>query len=145
MKYIFLNLVTENRIIKIFLSYHRYLSLKNLIVKNNFIVILTYNYKNFNYDLFIEDFFLFRLKYLKYIDIILKINFLSDFFLKNLVYVLFEKFVPGNTLIRFKFFYMGKYRFICFNKNLKFAIHDNFLDFLYMLKEVDFIDLNYDF
>lgn len=128
----------------IILSYVRYKSLKNIIKKYSFVVICSYLYYEFFYELFIEDFYSFRYKFVKYLDLVFYNSFISEKFLRYFFSSLSKKIVLGNTYIRIKCRFNGKYKHIFLSEN-KIALHDDLINNINQFKEIEKIELFYNF
>ncbi|HIH2762335.1 MAG TPA: helix-hairpin-helix domain-containing protein [Candidatus Azoamicus sp.] len=70
-KKITIHINSINKKHKIKISYDRYTFMKDLIIKNKILVFCCYLKNNFLNELFIEDFYIFRAKFIIFIDIIL--------------------------------------------------------------------------
>lgn len=117
------------------ISYYRYKSLEQIIKKNNIITIGFYEYKKKNYELFIEDFFLFRYKFMKKIIIILTENYITNNFLKKL-YKIFKEFKKGCTKIEIKIPIKGEYKKIILKNNHTIYLHSDNISNLLKFKEI---------
>ncbi|HIH2763289.1 MAG TPA: DNA polymerase III subunit alpha [Candidatus Azoamicus sp.] len=144
-KVIIIHLTSINKIHKIEISYDRYLFIKDLITKNKILVFCCYLNNNALKELFIEDFYIFRAKFVKFLDIILINNFITNNFLKSLFNTISSNFIKGPTTIRFKIIFKNKIKIINLNFNLKILIHDDTLNNLKKFKEIKKLKLIYDF
>ena len=117
-----------------------------MIKKDNFLVILSYvNNKGVLNDLFIEDFYLFRYSFAKYLDITLCESFISNYFLEHLYLILFKKSIGGNTTVRMKFSINGKYKYVLLYESVKIALHDDLITSISHFNEVKKVDIVYSF
>ncbi len=130
---------------EITLSHVRYKTLNSLVKKNKLIVTSVYKKQNKLYELFIEDFFLFRYKFVKYLDFVLHESFVSSFFLKKLHVALVNKFMNGLTTVRFKFFFNGKYKYIFLDRCFKVSLYDDLIDSVSIFKEIKRVEFTYFF
>jgi len=144
-RHVVLNIIGYNKVYELLISYFRYKSFGSLLKKGNFIVFIGYNRKNFLCEILVENFYLFRYKYVKYLDFVFYNSFISDVFLKHFFVYLSKKFISGNSTIRFKVSIGGKYRYIFFDKKFKIALHDDFIFFFSKMKEIKTIERVYSF
>jgi len=143
-KQVVLNINSLFKNYNVVISYFRYKSLKNLIKKYNFVTACVYLHYGFFHELFIEDFYFFKYKFVKYFDIVLYSGFVSDDFLRFFFSCLSNKLIQGCTYIRIKFFMCGKYNFIFSSKN-KIALHDDLINCVTKFKEIKNIEWIYSF
>jgi len=144
-KYINITVSCLNKNINISLSYSKYLFLKDVIKKNNFIVVLCYEYNKLIHELFTYDFYFFRYKFLKYIDVVLYDGYISDYFVKKIIKLIISKSIFGRTKIRFKIKDNGIYKYILLHFNLNISVHDELLLTLRKINEIKNIEFIYSF
>lgn len=125
-------------------NYFRYKSLEKLIKKYNLIVLGYYKNNNKNYELFVENFYLFRYKFLKYIDIIFIETYISYALIKKIHNKLLS-FIKGCTIINFKIPFKGKYKKIKIKNKLTITLHDENINELLQLKEIKGLKFKYIF
>jgi len=144
-KHAILNIVGCLKSYELVLPYIRYQMLKKIIKKDSFIVAAGYMNKGFFCELFIDDFYLFRYKFVKYMDFVLNDSFISNVFLKKFCFLLSSKFISGNTIIRIKICIRGKYHYILFHKSFKVALHDDIISCVSKFMEVKRVEFVYSF
>jgi DNA polymerase III subunit alpha len=140
-----INIQSDNNIIDVLISHYRLKYLKNIIKKGKFIVLCFYEYKNQLYEILLEDFFLFRFFFVKYIDIYIEKNYFSDKFLNFFYTTLSYKLVKGYTVLRINI--ITKNGSIVFTPflNIPIGLHEDLLNKLKNIKEIKKIKSTYIF
>lgn len=140
-----INITSINKKHEIEMSYDRYIFMKNLITKNKLLVFCCYLENRILKELFIEDFFIFRAKFIKFLDIILTKKFITETFLKKFFNTVKSNFIKGPTNIRFKIIIKNNIKTLLYNQNLTILIHDDLINNLKKFKEIEKLKLIYKF
>lgn len=134
-----------NKKINITYSYNKYKDYEHLFKKYNLVVLGYYHTKDKQTEeLFIENYYTFRHKFLKYIDIIFLDTFISNKFLQ-IFYKNILHFSKGCSIIRFKIPYKGKYIKIQTKYEINILLHDNIINKLLQFKEIKGLKYTYIF
>ncbi len=142
--YIKINIENNEEIINIFYTYNRYKNNEKYLKINNILILGYHIINKNNYEIFTENFFLFRYKFIKTLEIILETNFITEIFINYLIKNFFS-FIQGCTKIIFKIPFKGKYTITKINLNIKIYLHDDCINSLLTFKEIKEIKINYEF
>lgn len=129
----------------IFLSSLKYLYKKELLKPGKMVVIGTYVYNKRIYELFVEDFYFFKITFSEFFDIYLMSCFLSDIFIKKIFSIISNK--TGNSIakLRLLYFSYGKWILIKSFVYLCVSPHDDLISELKKFREVLDIKVTYKF
>lgn len=125
-------------------SYTRYKCFETILKKHNFIVIAFYIKDKTCYELFVENFYLFRYKFVQYLDILLVESFISYTFI-NRFFRNANSLIKGCSIVRFKIPFKGTYKLIKLEKTINILVHDNNINELLKFKEIKGIKIIYNF
>ncbi|HFL8819509.1 MAG TPA: DNA polymerase III subunit alpha [Candidatus Azoamicus sp. OHIO2] len=128
----------------VFFSYNRYKCLEKTLKKHNLVVICCYLKNNEYHELFVENFYIFRFKFIKYLDIIFFEGFISQTFITVFLTTIYS-LIKGCTTIRFKMPFKGKYRLITTHTKINILIHDSDINALLKFKEIKGLKFTYVF
>lgn len=144
-KFIILEIINNNKKIELNLSNFKYKFYNKLIKIGAFVTIGAYFKKDKLHEIFIEDFYKFRQKFIECLDITFDEIFISDKFLKKFFSSLQKKIVYGKSILRFKIYKNGKYKTLNFKNKIKMLVHDELIDFFYKIKEIKKMEIIYKF
>lgn len=131
---------------KIKISYIRYLFIKDLIIKNKILVFCCYYSSNNELkELFIEDFYIFRTKFTKYIEIYITKRYVKNIFLKYFFSKISMNFIKGPSVLKIKILSKKQYKEIKYKEEFKILIHDDLINNLKSFNEIKNIKLIYYF
>ncbi len=130
---------------KILLSSFKYLYSKNLLKPGKLVVVGMYSDNKFNYELFVEDFYYFRIMFASFFDIYLNSCLVSDFLIKNIFLIIHKKSSNSLTKVRLLYFIHGEW--VSIKSLVYFCVspHDNLIIELKKYKEILDIKISYIF
>ncbi len=129
---------------KFFFSYNRYKLFDSILKIGGFLVICFFLNNGILYELFVENFFIFRFRFVKYFDIYFANVFIFDSFFKFLNFNIIAKFFKGESYVRFFIPFKGRYKGICILK-YKASYHDDIINNILKFKEIKGIKIIYTF
>lgn len=133
----------DNKVI--LLSSFKYLYKKELLKPGKLVVLGMYTTKNINYELFIEDFYYFRMIFANFFDIYLNYCFVSDLLIKKIFLIINKKSSNSLTGIRLLYFIHGEWVSIRNIIHLCVSPHDDLIIELKRIKEILDIKIFYNF
>lgn len=144
-QYIIIKLISINKKYQIKISHNRYIFIKNLIIKNKLLVFCCYQFNKEIKELFIEDFYVFRAKFVKFLELNITENYITENFLKHFFSNISLNFIKGPTILKIKILSKNYNKPIKCNIELKILIHDDLINSLKKFKEIKNLKLIYQF
>ncbi|CAB3976468.1 DNA polymerase III subunit alpha [Candidatus Azoamicus ciliaticola] len=129
----------------ILLSSLKYVYKKELLRPGKMIVIGVYSYNKRLYELFVEDFYFFKIIFSEFFDIYLSSCFLSDNFIKRFFHVVSNK--SGNSIAKIRLLYFNYGKWILIKSFIYMGVspHDDLILELKKNKEILDIKITYKF
>ena len=123
----------------------KYVYKKELLRPGKMVVIGVYSYNKRLYELFIEDFYFFKIIFSEFFDIYLSACFLSDNFIKKFFHVISNK--SGNSIAKIRLLYFNYGKWILIKSFIYIGVspHDDLILELKKFKEILDIKVTYKF